>query len=301
MGSRNGNSALAEGTVGLRLDRTCSVYVMGPLLRAVSRGAGKIPILMYHSVAEEDESATHPYYWVAVRPSLFREQMAWLHEHGYQTVTLEGAVSRLRGTTQDTARPVVITFDDGYRNFLESAFPALQEYGFSATMFLPTNSIGTETRSFKGRDCLTWKEVRELRQQGIEFGSHTVSHPQLHDLPPHRIREEILTSRQAIEDNLGCAVDTFAYPYAFPQSDGPFKAMVREILEEGGYRYGVCTQIGRASRGSDPLFLERLPMNGGDDTALLGAKMAGAYDWVGVLQAVVKGAQRSKTKARPQK
>jgi peptidoglycan/xylan/chitin deacetylase (PgdA/CDA1 family) len=139
---------------------------------------------------------------------------------------------------------------------------------------------------------MTWKDVRELQQQGISFGSHTVTHPQLHDLKADRIREEIGRSRQTIEEKTGCAVDTFAYPYAFPQTDKPFKAMLREILRECGYRYGVCTRIGRAGRGSEPLFLERLPANGADDAGLLGAKLTGAYDWVGGMQSLAKRIRR---------
>jgi hypothetical protein len=73
--------------------------------------------------------------------------------------------------------------------------------------------------------------------------------------------------------------------------------MLREILGEAGYRYGVCTRIGRAGAASDPLFLERLPVNGADDTALLAAKMAGAYDWVGGLQSLVKRVRKPRTKA----
>jgi peptidoglycan/xylan/chitin deacetylase (PgdA/CDA1 family) len=143
--------------------------------------------------------------------------------------------------------------------------------------------------------------VRELQQQGISFGSHTVTHPQLHDLAPTRIREEILQSRQTIEDKTGSAIDTFAYPYAFPQTDVPFKSMLRKILEESGYRYGVCTQIGRAGAASDPLFLERLPVNGADDPALLRAKMTGAYDWVGSLQSLAKRIRKPRMNVRTQK
>ena len=92
-------------------------------------------------------------------------------------------------------------------------------------------------------------------------------------------------------------MDTFAYPYAFPQTDEPFKKMLRDILEESGVRHGVCTQIGRATAASDPLFLERLPVNSGDDPRLLRAKMAGAYDWGGSLQSLAKRLRGSGTKA----
>jgi peptidoglycan/xylan/chitin deacetylase (PgdA/CDA1 family) len=196
---------------------------------------------------------------------------------------------------------VVITFDDGYRNFCHYAYPALERFGFTATIFLPTASIADRPLMFNRRLCVTWGDVRDLQRHGISFGSHTVSHPQLYALDRERIREEVLRSRQTIEDKTGSAVESFAYPYAFPQTDKPFKAMLKRILEECGYRYGVCTRIGRAGVASDPLFLERLPVNSADDPALLEAKMAGAYDWVGGLQALAKRIRRPRTKAFTQK
>jgi peptidoglycan/xylan/chitin deacetylase (PgdA/CDA1 family) len=223
--------------------------------------------------------------------------MMWLHEQGYQTASLATAMERLQAGGGTAEKTLVITFDDGYRNFCQHAWPALERFGFTATMFLPTASIGDQPQIFNKRECMSWAEVRELQRRGISFGSHTVTHPQLHGLPAERIREEILQSRRTIEDKTGTPVDTFAYPYAFPQTDEPFKTTVRQILQESGYRYGVCTRIGRAGKASDPLFLERLPVNSADDAALLAAKMAGAYDWVGGLQSLVKRIRKPRTKA----
>lgn len=277
--------------MNLRFDRAGTLYFPGQLFRRLSMGDGKIPVLMYHSVAEEDESDVAPYYRIATTPSQFLQQMTWLHEQGYRSVDLASAVGLMQGSKSTATKTVVITFDDGYRNFCQHAFPVLERFGFTATMFLPTAAIADQPLVFNQRECMTWSEVRDLQQRAISFGSHTVSHPQLHGLDRDRIREEIVWSRQIIEDRTGSAVDSFAYPYAFPQGDEPFKAMVRGILEEGGYHYGVCTRIGRAGVASDPLFLERLPINSADDTALLEAKMTGAYDWVGWTQSALKMAR----------
>lgn len=274
--------------MSMRLDRAGTLYIPGQLFRWLSARERKIPILMYHSVAEEDESAVPPYYRIAITPSQFLRQMTFLHEQNYRCVSMASAVGLLQAGEGTAAKTVAITFDDGYRNFCRHAFPAIQRFGFTATVFLPTASIGHRPMTFNRRECMTWGDVRELQQHGICFGSHTVSHPQLHGLDREEVREEILRSRQTIEDRTGAAVDSFAYPYAFPQTDGPFKAMLRAMLEESGYRYGVCTRIGRAGIKSDPLFLERLPVNSADDPALLEAKLEGAYDWVGVMQSLAK-------------
>lgn len=285
--------------MSLRFDRAGTLYLAAPLLGAVARRQdGRIPILMYHSVADEDESALQPYYWIATTPAQFLRQMTWLHERGYRTASLAAAAGMLQTGEATVEKTVVITFDDGYRNFWQHAFPVLERFGFTATMFLPTASIGDRHEIFNRRECMTWGEVRQAQQRGISFGSHTVTHPQLHGLEPARIREEILQSRRTIEDKTGCAVDSFAYPYAFPQTDKAFKTMLRGILEESGYRHGVCTQIGRAGAASDPLFLERLPVNSADDIPLLQAKLAGAYDWVGGLQSLAKRIRKPRTSTK---
>src|ERR1035437_7820808 len=149
-----------------------------------------------------------------------------------------------------------------------------------------------------GRDCLTWSEVRELQRYGISFGSHTVTHPQLRDLGKDDIEKELVNSKKAIEEKTGREVDSFAYPYAFPQTDAEFKKRLRESLHRAGYRSGVCTIVGRAGHGSDPLFMERLPMNGFDDLALFQAKLAGAYDWISKSQSVVKTAKARAARIR---
>jgi peptidoglycan/xylan/chitin deacetylase (PgdA/CDA1 family) len=277
--------------MSFRFDRFATLYVVDPLRRTVSGNQSSIPILMYHSISADGENGVHPYYRTCTSPQQFALQMKYLYESGYRTASLPEIVTHLQGETAGKAKNVVITFDDGYRDFYREAFPVLSGFGFSATVFLPTSFIGNGAPQFKGRDCLTWSEVREMQKQGILFGSHTVSHPQLRTLSVPAIKEEIVSSKKTIEEELGCAVNSFAYPYAFPQTDTDFKKMLRDLLDEAGYRNGVCTIVGRAGRGSDPFFMERLPVNSCDDTELFQAKLAGAYDWISKLQHLVKMAK----------
>jgi|SRR5208283_5169691 len=272
----------------LRLDRLATLYLVSPLMRHASGREPSIPILMYHSISGEDESGSHAYFRTCTAPSVFAAQMAYLHSHGYSTCHLTQALDYLRSETLPAIQPVVITFDDGYTDFHRHAFPVLNRYGFSATVFLPTAYIGESPLKFKGRDCLTWSEVQELRKHGISFGSHTVTHPQLHELSAHDIEKEIANSKKMIEEKTGHAVDSFAYPYAFPQTEPEFKTMVRDSLRRAGYQNGVCTIVGRANHRSDPFFVERLPVNSCDDAALFQAKLAGAYDWISKSQYVAK-------------
>jgi peptidoglycan/xylan/chitin deacetylase (PgdA/CDA1 family) len=272
-----------------RIDRLATLYLTHPF----ERNKAAIPILMYHSIANDTEVGVHPYYRTITTPGRFAEQMAYLHGNGYLAISSVEAARRLK--EQDgkaLSRCVVITFDDGFLDFYKHAFPVLEQYGLTATMYLPTAYIAAERRKFKGRECMTWGEVRELQKLGISFGSHTVNHPQLHSLKAASIEEEVRVSKQVIEQNGGFAVDSFAYPYAFPEADIAFKQSLRDLLGKAGYADGVCTTVGRADRQSDVFFMERLPVNSCDDERLFAAKLAGFYDWVAKPQYFVKKMKR---------
>jgi peptidoglycan/xylan/chitin deacetylase (PgdA/CDA1 family) len=170
--------------------------------------------------------------------------MRHLRESNHRVIGLGEAVKAIGGAADASRKRVVITFDDGFEDFYTRAFPVLTQYGLRATVFLPTAFILESAAKFKGRDCLTWNQVRELHRAGVDFGSHTVSHPQLTTLSPHELQREVADSKRIIEDKLGCAVESFAYPYAFPDTDRTFKQRLREILAQAGYANGVSTTIG---------------------------------------------------------
>jgi peptidoglycan/xylan/chitin deacetylase (PgdA/CDA1 family) len=271
-----------------RLDRLATLYVASPLRRMRSEAVNKIPILMYHSIAREDESRVAAYYRTATSPEMFSRQMAALSKAGYTSISLADAIQTLQNGSECPSKKMVITFDDGFRNFYDDAFPVLSRFGYDATMFLPTNYIGDSRKQFKGKDCLTWSEVRELRKCGMSFGSHTTSHPKLYGMKKNQIAEEVTKSKSSVEQAIGEKVTSFAYPYAFPEFDCRFKNVVTESLANAGYSEGVVTTLGRASASSNRYFLERLPVNSCDDEALLLAKMDGAYDWTGKPQQILK-------------
>ena len=271
---------MGTGYMDFRLDRLVTLHVASPLMRLAAKETLAIPILMYHSIAKEDESGIHAYYRTSTSAKAFAAQMEYLYLNGYQSCAPAQAANCLQSDTGRTTKRVVITFDDGYHDFYQEAFPVLNRFGLTATVYLPTVYIGESPLSFMGRDCLTWSEVRELHKYGISFGSHTATHPQLRNLDEHVIENEIMSSKRAIEEKTGSAVDSFAYPYAFPQTETDFKKVLRESLCRAQYRNGVCTVVGRARCSSDPFFMERLPVNSSDDSALFSAKLMGAYDWL---------------------
>jgi peptidoglycan/xylan/chitin deacetylase (PgdA/CDA1 family) len=243
---------------------------------------------MYHEITDRPRASRHPYYQTGTSVSAFERQIRFLSENGYRSISLAEVLQRQSTNADDTAKHVAITFDDGYENFYTNAFPILSRYGFTATVFLPTAFIGDTRRSFNGFSCLTWNEVRSLNDLGVEFGSHTVDHPQLRDLCRSDVEHQLRCSRSSIEDELGTRVTSFAYPYAFPETDRTFVPLLRQLLAESGYERGVSTIIGTVTDSGDKFFMPRLPVNSEDDTRFFTAKLQGAYDWLHAVQFVRK-------------
>ena len=263
----------------MRLDRAVSVHLIHPLAQTRRPGAGvRIPILMYHSISNEI-GARHPYYETNTSPRVFRQQMAFLHQNGYSTISLAEVVSTLKAD-RPHQKIVVITFDDGYRDFDTESLPILSEYKMTATLFVVTGVTGNSRPRFKGKECLTWNELRELRSNGIEIGSHTVTHPELKFMNSTDIENEIGRSKQTIEEKLGERVHSFSYPYAFPESNRLLTTFLSDTLEKYGYQNGVSTILGTAQHDSDRFFLPRIPVNTWDDLPFFQAKLDGAYDWL---------------------
>jgi peptidoglycan/xylan/chitin deacetylase (PgdA/CDA1 family) len=296
-----------------RLDRVVSLALAGPVAQGLrqavhgvrpaqpSTGGETIPVLMYHSIADDVDNGVHPYFRTVTRAARFAEQVEFLRQRGYQGVTLANAACQLRraGMTSGAVptsdhkpahklaqtpvqktvqKPVVLSFDDGFRDFYTTAFPILQRAGFSATVFVSTDFIGKAFLT--GRMCLDAHELRELRAHGMEVGSHSASHRHLVELPVVELAQELNTSKEVLQDITDHGVVSFSYPYRFPQQNRPFTRVLADLLEKAGYKNGVTTTLGRACAEDDVLFLPRLPVNDCDDIPLFNAKLNGHYDWL---------------------
>lgn len=283
----------------MRLDRLITLSLARPYraLRPLPE-TGCIPILMYHRISSDPEPRLRPYYRLNTTPVRFAEQMRFLRQQGYKTVDLLKALELLKANGF-TRKHLVITFDDGYQDFYTAAFPILREHGFTATVFLPTSFISIQRIAFREAPCLTWDELRLMRQEGIRFGSHTVSHPKLVDLPWPQIHQELFESKRVLEDQLQEPVTTFAYPYAFPDGHPGFAAGFSEALRETGYECCLTTRIGIASSGNNPFALPRQPVNDCDDLEFFSAKLAGAYDWLAIPQKFRKLKHRRTARPAP--
>ncbi|HUN60365.1 MAG TPA: polysaccharide deacetylase family protein [Candidatus Sulfotelmatobacter sp.] len=263
-----------------RLDRLATVCLGHPCARIFAPAKPAcVPILMYHSISDNLFAKAHPYYQINTLPEIFAQQMRWLRNSGYRATGLSEALAGLQ-MDEDLSKKVVLTFDDGYRDFYTDALPVLKQCGFTATIFLATDRIQNSPARIEGVDYLTWNDVRELHREGICFGAHTVTHPDLRSLPPDQIEYELGCSKELIEDRLGAAVESFSYPHGFPEEDQDYATYLEDILCNLGYEHGVTTILGRANRKTNRFFLPRLPVNSLDDPSFFRAKLEGGYDWL---------------------
>ena len=263
-----------------RIDRLLSVYLAHPLAAALeSNSESRVPILMYHSISDNLFGMSHPYFHINTPPEIFAEQMRWLHSAGYRTIGLDEALSGLQART-DLGKSVVLTFDDGYRDFYTEALPVLKQHGFTATLFLVSDRIGDSPVRIEGADFLTWADLRDLQAERVRFGSHTVTHPDMRCLAPEQLEYELGRSKELLEDRLGVPIESFSHPHGFPEEDRNYARFLQDTLCNCGYSHAVSTIIGRAKANSSRFFLPRLPVNSFDDQRFFLAKLQGGYDWL---------------------
>lgn len=263
-----------------RLDRIITLYLCSPMAKMISRPQAEcVPILSYHSISDNLFGYSHPYYQINTSPEVFSSQMRWLKRAGYQSIDLTTMLEQLTDA-EDMSKKVVITFDGGYRDFYTEGFAVMKQCGYTATLFLPTDRIRSAPIHYEGVDYLTWRDVRELHAEGVQFGSQTVTHPDLRSVGPERIDYELGYSKEVIEQALGEAVESFSYPFSFPEEDQDFTRFLVDALQNQGFKNGVCNIIGRAHRQSDQYFLPRIPVNSWDTLKFMEAKLLGAYDWM---------------------
>lgn len=215
--------------------------------RAVSNALADVPILNYHKV-------DNFYHALSITPQEFEEQMAYLSENGFTTITPDQLMSYLNHDRALPEKPIMITFDDGYLDNYTNAYPILKKYGFTATIFLVTNLVGHDER------FMTWDQVRTMQQDGFVFGSHTVSHVALNKLPREQVMAELIDSSKEIEHQLGTKPRYFAYP------TGAYNPQVEEMVKQAGYKAAFTIRYGQAGAESNPYALERIPLFRGQHT-----------------------------------
>lgn len=193
----------------------------------------RIPIFIYHTIAEGRPSETKAQEVYSTEPKLLEEQLTYLDTHGYTTITMKEAADMLRrGTTSPVAKPVVLGFDDGWVTQYKNAFPILKAHHAKAVFYIFPNPISKDER------FMTWEELAELRDAGMEIADHTLTHPLLSKQTPEMLHHEMYDSKTMLESKLGISVTNFASPFGYTSD-----AVVAE-LKADGYESGRTTDKG---------------------------------------------------------
>ncbi|MCA1666825.1 MAG: polysaccharide deacetylase family protein [Thermomicrobia bacterium] len=217
--------------------------------------APSIPILMYHSISA---CANPKFRRYTVDPEQFSRQMRCIAELGFTPITVSDFTRAApMGHRSLPARPVLLTFDDGFADFASEAAPVLAQFGFPATLYIVTAFVGGTSRWLwrereAARPMLTWQQIARIDAGGIECGAHTHTHPQLDVIPIAAARCEIAAAKDVLEQHLGHAVTTFAYPFGY------YTATVRQSVRDVGYTSACAVNYAMSAVGEDPFTLSRL-------------------------------------------
>lgn len=216
-----------------------------------------VPILMYHKINPDPETGN---LGLRVPPSEFDWQMQYLAGQGYHTVSLQDVRDYIKEGKPLPPKPVVITFDDGYKDNYTYALPILEKYGFTATVFVVVNTIGSVNKFDLGvqpvNQMMSWSELRDMASRGIDIWSHTMDHPHLSGLPQDKALYQIKESKAALEKGLGLPVKYFCYPY------GSYNQAVKKMVEQCGYEAATTTHQGLAYPSDDIFALKRVYVTG---------------------------------------
>jgi len=229
---------------------------------STATGKDKIPILMYHKVSPYIH---HGGIGLRVTPDNFEEQMKYLYERGYRTITLDQLFDIWERRETPPPRTIILTLDDGYQDNYLFAFPILKKYGFTATIFLVCERVGGFNAWDIRRETqphiklLSWQEIKEMQQYGISFQSHTLTHASLSTVDPKIADTEIRLSKVKLEQALGAPVNFLAYPY------GRSNKSVEKMARDAGYKAALSTCVGKNDINTNRFRMKRLGIRGNTD------------------------------------
>lgn len=222
------------------------------------------PILVYHSISLQPAGPFRAY---TVSPARFREHLGYLAENNYRTLTISELAAQLPHGVLNN-KTVAITFDDAFADFSSSALPALQAFGMTATLYVPTSFVGGRStwlaREDEGRrEVMSWTEIAAAAEYGIECGAHSHTHRELDRVSENELDDEVRGPKRILEERLSRRIDTFAYPFGF------HNRRVRAAVAHAGYASACAVGNLTAIPSSDLFALPRLTVNNGTDVPRL--------------------------------
>jgi len=237
-----------------RLQRLLCLTAMVALLLLflpIEAVAGRVNAFIYHRFGEPRYASTN------INPAVFAAQLQHLADKQIPVLPLTTVVDTLRQGRPLPEHAVVLTVDDGFTSFLDTAFPLLQEHKFPITLFVNTDSVGAA-------GYLTWEQLKHLADAGVTIGNHTSTHDYL--LERHadetladwrqRVSADITHAQEQFFHHMGIRPTLFAYPY------GEYSPELSAIVQQLGFVAAVAQQSGVIGEGADLFTLPRFPMGG---------------------------------------
>jgi len=213
--------------------------------------AGTVPILMYHHLSDLPANASELDLTWTVAPKNFDAQMSWLADHSFHTVSMGQLLAYLKQRQPLPSKPIVISFDDGWEEQYAVAYPTLRKYNFIGTFFVYTNSIDHKL-------FLTWAQLQEMSEAGMDIQAHTLTHPHLRTLAPDVALKEIADSKAILEKRLGKPVTSFNYPF------GEYNAAIIDMVKRAGFEGAVTLAAGYKQRADELFTLHRIRVSYND-------------------------------------
>jgi peptidoglycan/xylan/chitin deacetylase (PgdA/CDA1 family) len=213
-----------------------------------------LPILMYHYIREVPKS-DRAGFALSVATVDFTEQMRYLKNNGFTTLTMRDVDMILMGRKAAPPKPVALTFDDGYADFYTTAAPILHSFGLTATNYVPTQLVGDSNGAY-----MTWAEIQQLDVQGFEMAAHSQFHVDVSKVNAARARIEIFGAKADLEQHLGHGVVDWAYPY------GGYDLAALTLVHDAGYWSAATTVFGSYHDAAQMPLLSRVRVAGGETT-----------------------------------
>lgn len=235
----------------LKLCLFCLFSLWLLFLPGIVCAAGQVNAFVYHRFGDSRYPSTN------ISLENFRSHLDILRQEDFAVLTLGEVVALLEQERPLPERCAVLTVDDAYHSFLAGAMPLLREFGFPATLFVNTDSVG-------GKEYLTWEALRSLQAEGIEIGNHSATHDYLVDRRSgetaadwkNRVTADLEKAQTALKKNLGARPNLFAYPY------GEYSSELIGLVRKVGFRAACAQQSGVIAPGDDLFTLARFPMGG---------------------------------------
>lgn len=217
-----------------------------------------VPVLMYHSL---EYVSSEPNNDLRVPKEKFREQMKFLKDNGYNTLTMEELYEFFKDNKPIPEKSVVLTFDDGYLDNYTNGLPVLKEFGLKATVFVVTDWVGTNN------SYMTLEQLKEMDANGFDVQSHTLAHKELDKLTYEQQLKTLKESKEFIEKNLNKKVTTICYPY------GRYNSNTIKAAQEAGYVIGLKMVGGIANKSNGMFTINRIYVKAGDTIQQFEAKI----------------------------